>query len=87
MRAAASTPSPTPVWSIPRLERAFGSFARSLTLPEGVNPDAVRASFDQGVLEERIPKSEERKPRKVAISVGGGAQEPKTIEGTESSTS
>jgi HSP20 family protein len=66
-----------------RVERAFGSFRRSLTLPEGVDPNAIDASFDKGVLEVRIPKPEERKPRKVAISVGGS--EPKTIEGSESS--
>jgi HSP20 family protein len=66
-----------------RIERASGGFQRSLTLPEGVNGDAIEASFDKGVLEVRIPKPEERKPRKVAISVGGGEQ--KTIEGSESS--
>jgi hypothetical protein len=38
-----------------RVERAFGSFRRSLTLPEGVDPEAVQASFDNGVLEVRIP--------------------------------
>jgi HSP20 family protein len=65
-----------------RVERASGTFSRSLTLPEGVDPDAVKASFEKGVLEVRIPKPEERKPRKVAISVGGS--EPKTIEGSES---
>jgi HSP20 family protein len=64
-----------------RVERASGSFSRSLTLPEGVNPDSVKATFDKGVLEVRIPKPEEKKPRKVAISVGAG--EPKTIEGSE----
>jgi HSP20 family protein len=64
-----------------RVERASGSFSRSLTLPEGVNPEAIKASFDKGVLEVRIPKPEERKPRKVAISVGGGQ---KTIEGSAS---
>jgi len=63
-----------------RVERAWGSFSRSLTLPEGINPEAVKASFDRGVLEVRIPKPEQRKPRKVAISVGG---EQQTIEGTE----
>jgi HSP20 family protein len=67
-----------------RAERASGSFARSLTLPEGVNADGIKATFDKGVLEIRIPKPEERKPRKVAISVGGG--EPKTIEGGESTS-
>jgi len=54
-----------------RVERAYGSFSRSLTLPEGVNPEAVAASFDRGVLEVRIPKPEQIKPRKVTISVAG----------------
>jgi len=66
-----------------RIERGFGVFSRSLTLPEGVDPDAVKAHFDRGVLEIRIPKPEERKPRKVSISVGDSASKPKTIEGSE----
>jgi HSP20 family protein len=60
-----------------RIERASGAFARTLTLPEGVEADAVQASFDKGVLEVRIPKPAERKPRRVAISVG---DVPATIE-------
>jgi HSP20 family protein len=60
-----------------RVERAFGSFARSLTLPEGVDAEAVTANFDRGVLEIRIPKPEQRKPRKISIGVG---DTPKTIE-------
>jgi HSP20 family protein len=64
-----------------RLERAFGSFSRSLTLPEGVDADAVTAKFDDGVLEVSVPKPVERKPRRVAISVGTDG--PKTIEGDE----
>ena len=63
-----------------RVERAFGSFSRSLTLPEGVNADAIQANFDNGVLEVRIPKPEQQKPRKVQISLGG---QTKTIEGSE----
>src|SRR5688572_15256251 len=43
-----------------RVERAYGAFARSLTLPEGVDAGAVAATFDKGVLEVRIPKPEER---------------------------
>jgi HSP20 family protein len=54
-----------------RLERAFGSFTRTLQLPKGIDPEAVTASFDRGVLEVRIPKPEERKPRRIEI---GGAQ-------------
>jgi HSP20 family protein len=65
-----------------RVERASGSFSRSLTLPEGVDASAIKASFDNGVLEVRVPKPEVKKPQKVAISVGGS--EPKTIEGSES---
>ena len=60
-----------------RLERGSGQFSRSLTLPDGVDADAITASFDKGVLEVRIPKPEERKPRRVAISVG---DQPTTIE-------
>jgi HSP20 family protein len=59
-----------------RVERAFGTFSRSLTLPKGVDGEAVTASFDRGVLEVRIPKPEERKPRRIEIA---GAQ--KTLEG------
>ena len=51
-----------------RVERATGSFSRSLTLPKGVNADAVTAGFDRGVLEVRIPKPEERKPRRIEIA-------------------
>ncbi len=58
-----------------RLERGTGQFTRSLTLPEGVDPDAITASFDKGVLEVRIPKPEERKPRRVQIGVGGTRQQ------------
>jgi HSP20 family protein len=64
-----------------RVERSYGSFRRSLTLPEGVEPEAVSASFDRGVLEVRIPKPEQRKPRRVAIQVG---DRPAAIEGDES---
>ena len=63
-----------------RVERSYGSFRRSLTLPEGVDADAVRASFDRGVLEISIPKPEQRKPRRVAIQVGSA---PAPVEGTE----
>lgn len=60
-----------------RVERAFGSFSRSLALPDGVNADHVQADFDKGVLEVRIPKPEERKPHRVEI--GNGA---KTLTGS-----
>lgn len=62
-----------------RLERCTGAFTRSLTLPEGIDADAVTASCDNGVLEVRVPKPEQAKPQRVQIAVGGG--EPQTIEG------
>jgi HSP20 family protein len=65
-----------------RLERGSGQFSRSLTLPDGVNADAITASFDKGVLEVRVPKPEQRKPRRVQIGVSGGEQP--AIEGTAS---
>ena len=64
-----------------RIERAYGSFSRSLTLPEGIAAEAIRASFDKGVLEVRIPKPEQRKPRKVAINVGDS---PSVLAGSAS---
>jgi HSP20 family protein len=63
-----------------RLERSSGAFTRALTLPEGVDADAIQANFDNGVLEVRIPKPEQHKPRKVQISLGGSAN---AIEGAE----
>jgi HSP20 family protein len=63
-----------------RMERSFGTFRRSLALPEGIDADAIAARFDRGVLEVRIPKPEQHKPRKVQITLGG---QTKTIEGSE----
>jgi HSP20 family protein len=65
-----------------RLERAFGAFSRSLTLPDGVDPDTVQAHFERGVLEVKVPKPEQKKPRQVQIKLG----DRKTIE-TETTTS
>ena len=59
-----------------RVERSYGQFRRSLTLPEGVNADGIQATFDKGVLEVRIPKPEQRKPRRIEIAGSG----PTTIE-------
>jgi HSP20 family protein len=60
-----------------RLERAFGAFSRTLQLPKGIDPESVAASFDRGVLEVRIPKPEQRKPRRIEI---GGDGATKRIE-------
>ena len=66
-----------------RIERSFGSFSRSLTLPEGVRADAITAEFRDGVLELHIPKPEERKPQRIEISPSGnGSSKPAAVEGT-----
>lgn len=56
-----------------RLERNYGRFSRSLTLPQGIKADEVTASFKDGVLEVTVPKADEVKPRKVAIAAGEAA--------------
>jgi HSP20 family protein len=61
-----------------RIERASGAFSRSLALPEGIDAEAVKATSKSGVLEIRIPKPVDAKPRRVQIGVDGA--EPKTIE-------
>jgi len=52
------------------VERSYGSFSRSLTLPSAVQFDKVAASFVDGVLEVNLPKAEEEKARQVEIKVG-----------------
>lgn len=66
-----------------RIERATGSFARSLTLPQGIEPNHVQAHFDRGVLEIRIPKPEQKKPRQVQITLGTRPTDTKTIGNTD----
>ena len=57
-----------------RVERAFGGFSRSLTLPDGIDASGIQADFDRGVLEVKIPKPEERKPKRIPISIESGGE-------------
>ena len=50
-----------------RVERRFGSFQRSLALPQGVKADDISASYEDGILEVRVPKAEEEKPQKIEV--------------------
>ncbi|HEX2044613.1 MAG TPA: Hsp20/alpha crystallin family protein [Gaiellaceae bacterium] len=59
-----------------RFERRFGTFSRSVTLPQGVSEGDIRAEYTNGVLEIRVPKPEEQKPRRIQIGSQGA------IEGT-----
>ena len=51
-----------------RFERRFGSFARAVGLPKGVDQDEISAQYENGVLEIRVPKPAEQRPRTIAIS-------------------
>ena len=63
-----------------RVERRYGSFRRSITLPSQVQADKIEASFDNGVLEVVVPKAEEARPKKISVRPGvGGARQ---VEGT-----
>lgn len=57
-----------------RVERSFGSFSRSLSLPDGVDPKKIDAKFAEGVLEVRVPKPEETKPTRVEIGKDPGEE-------------
>jgi HSP20 family protein len=50
-----------------RVERSFGSFFRALVLPSEVDPDRIKAVYKDGLLEIRLPKREEAKPRAIPI--------------------
>ncbi len=63
-----------------RYERRFGSFTRTIGLPTGVGEDAIKADYREGVLEIRVAKPEQPKPRRIQI----GSGEKATIEGRSS---
>ena len=50
-----------------RVERSYGRFFRSFTLPKSVNADKIQANYSDGVLRLHIPKAEESKPRRISI--------------------
>ncbi len=56
-----------------RIERRYGSFTRSFTLPPTVNPDDIKAEFDNGLLRVTIAKREEAKPRRIEIKATSGS--------------
>jgi HSP20 family protein len=59
-----------------RIERQYGSFTRSFTLPSSVDPNQVSAFYDKGVLMIDLAKKAEAKPKQIKVSVGS----EKTLE-------
>src|ERR1700730_8389900 len=60
-----------------RVERQYGGFSRSFTLPSSVDPGQVSADYDKGVLKISVAKKAEDKPKQIEVNVGG----QKTLEG------
>src|SRR5262245_25009063 len=56
-----------------RVERSYGSFARSFSLANTVNTEAIKADYKDGVLTLNIPKREEAKPKQIKVNVGAQA--------------
>ena len=61
-----------------RVERRYGSFVRSFTLPQTIDSESVTAEYDEGLLKIRLAKKAEAKPKQIKISVG------KPLEGVKS---
>ena len=68
-----------------RVERSYGSFTRSFTLPQTVSAEEARAEYSNGVLRVTLPKREEAKSRRIEVS-GASTSAPKTIETTAETT-
>ncbi len=62
-----------------RYERRYGTFSRTIALPQGVGEEAINADYRDGVLEIRVRKPEQPQPRRIQIGSGNQA---KTIEGS-----
>jgi HSP20 family protein len=65
-----------------RIERQYGSFTRSFTLPNTLDPEQVSANYDKGVLKIKLAKRAEAKPKQIKVNVGS----ERTLEGKEKGT-
>jgi HSP20 family protein len=65
-----------------RVERSYGQFSRSFSLPNNVDREKIRATFRNGLLEVELPKREDAKPRTIKVTAGSGAESgtPETID-------
>jgi len=62
-----------------RVERQYGSFTRSFTLPNTVNTESIQANYDKGILKIQLAKKAEAKPKQIKVNVGS----QKSIEGKD----
>ena len=66
-----------------RVERQYGSFTRTFTLPTTVDSEKVSANYDKGVLKIALPKKAEAKPKQIKVNIGS----EKTLEGKQPNSS
>ena len=62
-----------------RIERSYGSFLRSFSLPTSVDPAKIEANFSDGILSIEMPKREETRPKQIKITAGSG-NTPKDVD-------
>ena len=66
-----------------RVERQYGSFTRTFTLPSTVDQESVQADYDKGVLKIKLAKKAEARPKQIKVNVGGEktleSKEPKSV--------
>ena len=69
-----------------RVERQYGAFTRTLTLPQTVDTENVSANYDKGVLKITLPKKAEAQPKQIKVNVGSvkpGSEKPATSQTLE----
>ncbi len=66
-----------------RVERQYGSFTRTFTLPNMVDQENVQADYDKGVLKVKLAKKQEAKPKQIKVNVGSATGSEKTLEAKE----
>jgi len=63
-----------------RVERSYGQFVRSFSLPNNVDREKIKADFSNGLLRIELPKREDAKPRTIRITAAGGEMKADTID-------
>jgi HSP20 family protein len=62
------------------VERQYGSFTRTFTLPTTVDGEKVSANYDKGVLKVTLPKKAEAKPKQIKVNIGSATSTDKTLD-------